>query len=823
MDYNLNSVVQRALDAATDEVAERKTSYEISNAILLFTLYKEIQNYLLGSSLKANGFNLFTLRYYIDTKCSYAVKDPDFDVNQIELSPEAMVCFNKADHYRLLAEEEELKAGHLLLALLESDDETIVAYIRDNAIQMENIRKEIIEFILTEDIKAYNKNLKVEDKPMSATPSVDKVVRECCTDLTAQALAGEIDPIIGREEEIETIINTMARRTKNNVLIVGPAGTGKSAIVKGLALKLANNEIPSLANKRIFSLSLGALLGGTQYRGQLAGKITDLFKSFDKMSNVILFIDELHVLMKSSNNKDSTEDIPQLLKQELGHRKFQLIGCTTTNEVRMIQEDPAFMRRLNVIELKEPSKEEAIEIMKGLRYKYEEFHNVVIPDDTLDVAVNFAKRYVTERALPDSAIDVIDSAAAKLKLKVSSNRNDALNDVRHRIYLLEDKLMNTNDTEELFEIYKNYKKEYDEYNKIKEDESYCVEMPCLTVDDIANEIETRTKIPVSRLMASDKQKLLNFEEEMHKYIIGQDFAIKEISNAIRRSSAGLSNPDKPIASFLFSGPSGVGKTEAAKVLADLQFNSRDNMIRIDCSEYKEAHSVSKLVGSMPGYVGYDEGGQLTEKVRHNPYSVVLFDELEKAHPSFSDILLQILDEGTLTDSHGVKVSFKNTIIIITSNLGSGMYDKAKSIGFGVKDEEQQEKNEYETLKELTLNAIKKFLKPELINRLSCTVVFHPLNKEQQRQITRLLGKKIDARLAEQNIVAKCSDAALDYITDEGYDVVYGARPLERALVKYLEEPLALLLLEDKIKPGDFIYIDLVDDELQFDIRENVTR
>jgi ATP-dependent Clp protease ATP-binding subunit ClpA len=348
-----------------------------------------------------------------------------------------------------------------------------------------------------------------------------------------------------------------------------------------------------------------------------------------------------------------------------------------------------------------------------------------------------------------------------------------------------------------------------------------VEKAVLTVDDIATEIELRTGIPTSRLMASDKAKLLQLEDDLHEKVIGQDLAIKEISNAIRRNSSGLSNPDKPVASFLFAGPTGVGKTELCKALAELRYGSKDNMIRIDCSEFSESHSVSKLIGAAPGYIGFDKGGQLTEAVRNKPFSLILFDEFEKAKGNLTNILLQILDDGRLTDSNGVTVSFKNCIIVLTTNLGSGLIAESRAVGFGTKDEVSQELSEYEQLKEKTMATIKKSLSPEFINRLSATVVFHPLNKEQQRQITRLLGKRIDARLAEQNIIAKCTDEALDFITDIGYDKQYGARPLERALIKYIEEPLSLLLLEDKVKPGDFVYIELDDGELKFTVKEQV--
>jgi ATP-dependent Clp protease ATP-binding subunit ClpC len=816
MDYRTNGTVERAINNAKSETKSHKST-KVTDEFLLFCLYKEIQHQTVGRCLSSHGFNVFTLRYYLDNK-SAIKEEPDFsESSEIELSLQVLDTLQKANNYATLTEKVEIMSAHVVLALLESDNQVIVEYIRDYDIPTEIIRKECIEYIYTGDILSLNSSLPTPTK----TQKLDKIIEETCVDLTAKALNGEIDPIIGREKEIDAIINTMARRSKNNVLIAAPEGVGKTAIVKGLALKLANNEIPSLANKRIFSLSIGSLMSNSMYRGQLEERVTNLIKSLSNLKNVILFIDELHMLCKTGSSKESSTDIAGLLKTELSNRNLQLIGCTTLRELRILQEDPAFLRRMNVIKLDEPDEDEAFEIMKGLAYKYEDYHNVNIPDETLKTAVKLAKRYIAERYLPDSAIDVLDSAAAKLKLKVTSCQEDLSKKREIEVTLLEEELLQVEDTEKCIELFKKIKE-----MKRSDVPEEPVQIPkeqreVLTSDDIAVEIELRTGIPTSRLLASDKAKLLHLEDDLHEKVIGQDLAIKEIANAIRRSSSGLSNPDKPVASFLFAGPTGVGKTELCKALAELRYGSKDNMIRIDCSEFSEAHSVSKLIGAAPGYIGYDKGGQLTEAVRNKPFSLILFDEFEKAKGNLTNILLQILDDGRLTDSNGVTVSFKNCIIVLTTNLGSGLISESRAVGFGTKDEATLELSEYEQLKEKTMATIKKTLSPEFINRLSGTVVFHPLNKEQQRQITRLLGKRIDNRLAEQDIIAKCSDEALDFITDKGYSKEYGARPLERALIKYLEEPLSLMLLEDKVQPGDFIQIDLVDGELQFKIIEKV--
>ena len=818
--FKLTNLVERVLNSARDEAKSIKSLLVYDDQVL-FQLYREVQYQIVGKTLSNNGFNIFTLRYYIDNRENILHKqeyETDEEFNEsfdVCLSDETIDTLELAENFAVLAEKQEVDTVCLILALLESENPVFKNYVSDYEVDIENARRELIELLCTGSIASMDSKKDTDDnddgyygsKKKSHKP--DKIIEELCIDLTQMALNGQIDPIIGREREIDAIINTMARRSKNNVLLYGDPGVGKSAVVKGLALKLAKGEVPSLMNKHIYSLSVGSLLSGTTYRGQLATKLTEFIKAIDKLGNAIIFIDEMHLILKKEGSKESNEDIPGILKQELASRKIQLIGCTTTKELRIIQEDPAFTRRLNLIKLEEPNEEDAVEIMKGLNYKYEEFHNMIIPEDTLKTSVKLAKRYLTEKRLPDSAIDLIDSAAAKLKLKVTADYVPLTKKLEVEIDNIKTQINDEFNIAKCIELYKLLDTKEQELKAAKKGE---IEdkppSPTLLEEHITEEVELRTGIPTSKMLASEVDKLLHFEEEMHKHIIGQEIAIKEIADAIRRSSVGINDPNKPIASFLFAGSTGVGKSEAAKALADIQFNSRDNIIRIDCSEYKESYSMSKLIGSAPGYVGHSDGGQLTEAIRHKPYSVVLIDELEKAHPSFSDILLQILDEGRLTDSHGVTVSFKNCIIIITTNIGSGLFTQSKPVGFGAGSQEDNELNEYEQLKERTLGAIKKTLRPEVINRLSKVVVFHALNKEQQRDIVRLLGKKLDARLLEQGIVAKCSDNALDFITDKGYDSEYGARPLARAIIEYIEQPLSLLMLEGKVKSGDNVYIDL---------------
>lgn len=815
LEFKYDKTVQKIIDRATNEVKEHKST-RITDEFLLFSLYKETQYQTIGKCLSLHDFNLFTLRYYVDNRNS-SLEEPDFTpTKEVVLSPQTEETFIMAAEYAEMTGCKKISVSHLLMALLESDNRAITDYYRDYKIPLSAIRKDCVEFIYTGKIK---NTVRDSASTKQESKSLDKTIEETCIDLTELALNGQIDPIIGREKEIDAIINTMARRSKNNVLIAAPEGVGKTAIVKGLALKLANNEIPSLANKRIFSLSIGSLMSNSMYRGQLEEKVTNLIKALSELGNAILFIDELHMICKSGQGKDSSIDIAGLLKTELANRSLQLIGCTTLRELRILQEDPAFLRRLNVIKLDEPDEDEAFKILKGLAYKYEDYHNVALPDDTLKCAIKLAKRYVAERYLPDSAIDVIDSASARLKLSQTAVNNEE-NKQELELTFLEDKMNKTKNGKECIKLYQQIDTIKTLLNKEDEPKVSEDKVP-LTEDHIAAEIEVRTGIPTSRLMTSEKTKLLQLEDDLHEKVIGQDLAIEEISSAIRRSCSGLSNPDKPVASFLFAGPTGVGKTELCKALAELRYGSRENMIRIDCSEFSESHSVSKLIGAAPGYIGYDKGGQLTEAVRNKPFSLILFDEFEKAKGNLTNILLQILDDGRLTDSNGVTVSFKNCIIVLTTNLGSGLLAESRAVGFGTSDTATVEANEYEQLKEKTMDTIKKALSPEFLNRLSATVVFHPLNKDQQKQIIRLLGKRIDERLAEQNIIAKCSDEALDFIADQGYSKEYGARPLERALIKYIEEPLSLLLLEDKILPGDYVQIELDGDKLKFTVVDTV--
>ena len=807
--------LSKGLVAALGEANEYGLE-ELTDDILFYILYRDEPYGVIKKALYAASISSYELKLKLNS--AYVCPDGDIDKSEVPYSNETLDTLERAQQYAELTDSDILETPHVFLALLDSPNEVLQSYYEEHNADLDTLRKDIIEYIYTSNITRFSTKAEKE-KATVVVKQLPKAIKDQCEDLVQQAIDGEIDPLIGREKEIEAIINTLSRRTKNNVLLLGDSGTGKTALVKGLALKIANGEIPALANKKIFSLNLGALMSNTTYRGQLEGKLTELITALVKYGNCILFIDEMHTIMGAGTSSENKTDIAQLLKPHLTGRKLQIIGATTLSEAKNIEKDAAFARRLNFVTIEEPNEEDTLNILRNLAYKYEDFHQVKIPEETLKAVVRLSGRYIQDRHQPDKSIDVLDEASARLKLNIKHIATNDKDKVMLELESLENKLENVIDLYEIVALRKKISELENIYEEMELNEEHYElaeeDWPILTANDVANIIESRTGIPVSKLMQSDKQRLLKLENEMHKQVIGQNLAVKAVANAVRRNSSGINDPRKPIASFIFAGPSGVGKTELAKVLADLQFGSRDNIIRLDCSEYKEEHSLSKILGAPAGYIGHGSGGTITEAVRRQPYSVILVDELEKAHANFSDILLQILDEGQLTDAEGTKVSFRNCIIIITTNLGSGLVSQSRPVGFGSNDEEENSANEYEILKDKTMDTIKKSLRPELINRLDDIVVFHSLTKANLRDIVRILGKDLDKRLAEQDIIVTCSDEALDFVSDNGYNPVYGARPLKRAITTHIEEPLSLLLLEDLIQPGDTIQVELEEGELVF--------
>lgn len=639
------------------------------------------------------------------------------------------------------------------------------------------------------------------------------------TDLTARARAGKIDPVIGRDTEIRRVLQILSRRTKNNPVLIGEPGVGKTAIAEGLARRIVNGDVPeSMRNKRIVSLNIGSMLAGAKYRGEFEERLKSFLKEVtDSNGEIILFIDELHTIVGAGASEGAV-DASNLLKPALARGELRTIGATTLDEYRKyIEKDAALERRFQPVTVEEPSEAEALEILKGLRPYYEKHHRVSIEDSALEAAVQMSVRYINDRFLPDKAIDIIDEAAAKVRLKSyrTATKTDGLENMLKELLEEKEEAIRQADLEKAREIQSRQREVEQEIKKYRAREERKSQKKSLTVTEasVADIVSDWTKVPVQKLTESESKRLAHLEGILHKRVIGQEEAVKAVAQAVKRGRVGLKDPGRPIGSFLFLGPTGVGKTELSKALAEAVFGSEQAMIRIDMSEYMEKHSVSKMIGSPPGYVGYDEGGQLSEKVRRNPYSVILFDEIEKAHPDVFNILLQVLDDGHITDAHGRKVDFKQTIIIMTSNAGAQAIIEPKKLGFMSGDNEKQD---YERMKSNVMEEVRRLFKPEFLNRIDEIMVFHTLNKEHIRKIVGLLLKNLEKRCEEQmDIRLKISDSARAYLAEAGFDSKYGARPLRRAIQTKLEDSLVNEILEGRIRKGDTVKVQLHQKQLRF--------
>jgi len=629
------------------------------------------------------------------------------------------------------------------------------------------------------------------------------VIEKYGKDLTKLAKEGRIDPVIGRKEEIERVIEILLRRTKNNPCLIGEPGVGKTAIAEGLALKIVKGEVPDLLkNKRIISIDLTSMVAGSKYRGDFEERIKKFIDQVEKDGNIILFIDEIHNIV-GAGSAEGSSDAANILKPALARGELQLIGATTTDEYRKyIAKDGALERRFQPVTVGEPTKEEAVEILKGIKDKYEAHHKVKITDEAINAAVKLSARYVGDRYLPDKAIDLIDEACAKVRLKTYKQPDSVkeLEDKLKKVTAEKESAVNAQEFEQAAKLRDEEKEIQEKLSsaQLKWDSATSRKLGEVTPDDIAEIVSSWTHIPVSKLTLEESKRLLNLESELHKRIIGQDEAVSAVAKAIRRSRVGLKDPKRPIGSFIFLGPTGVGKTELCKALAEAMFGDENAIIRLDMSEYMEQYSVSKLIGSAPGYVGYDEGGQLTEKIRRRPYSVVLFDEIEKAHPDVFNMLLQVLDDGILTDSQGRKVSFKNAIIIMTSNVGATQITQSqRTLGFSGGGSVQTNQEIHDAV----MGELKKTFRPEFLNRVDDIIVFSRLTKENIREIAGKMLKEVSARVKEMDIGLEFTDKAIDKISDEGFDDVYGARPLRRAIYNNIEDKLSEQILEGNVKAG----------------------
>lgn len=705
---------------------------------------------------------------------------------------------------------------HLLLGILKEEILATVL-LRNVGVDFDELRKTIYELIglASQDPSSGGNNRRrrnprnnKEPQKTSKTPTLDSVSR----DLTELARQNELDPVIGREKEVHRIVQIISRRTKNNPVLVGEPGVGKTAIAEGLAQRMIQGDVPQdIAKKSLIMLDMGALVAGTKYRGEFEERMKKIIEEISEDGNIILFIDELHTLI-GAGGAEGAIDASNILKPALARGEIQVVGATTLDEYqKYIEKDAALERRFSKVQIDEPSQEESILIINGLKEKYEDHHKVEITDEAVDAAVKLSSRYMTARRLPDKAVDLIDEASARVRIDSAIMPNKVTTEtIEHQLAEIGNKkeaaILNR-DFEEAANLREKevaLEEQLAELDKAKEkaNNDSAVSQLKVTAQDVAQVVALATGVPVQQMESSESKRLINLEAELHERVIGQDEAVKAVARAIRRARSGLKSPKRPIGSFLFLGPTGVGKTELAKTLATAMFGSEDSMIRIDMSEYMEKHSVSRLVGSPPGYVGYEEAGQLTEKIRQKPYSVILLDEVEKAHPDVFNILLQVFDDGHLTDGKGRKVDFRNTIIIMTSNLGATALRDEKSVGFGAVSVTQN----HEAMESRIREELKRAFRPEFLNRIDETVVFHSLSKDNIREIVKLHTAEIVKRLEELEIEARVTDTAVDIIAEAGFDPEYGARPIRRAIQKQIEDELSELLLSGTIALGDKITI-----------------
>ncbi|SHK25700.1 ATP-dependent Clp protease ATP-binding subunit ClpC [Anaerobranca californiensis DSM 14826] len=729
---------------------------------------------------------------------------------QIGFSPRSKTVIHLAMEEAQMLGHNYVGTEHILLGLIR-EGEGIGAKVLENlGVNLEKAREEVLKQLGHEFSSKYpSPKNKRKHKP---TPMLDNFGR----DLTKEAEAGKLDPVIGRKEEIERVIQVLSRRTKNNPCLIGDPGVGKTAIVEGLAQRIVAGDVPeTLKDKRLVTLELASVVAGTKYRGEFEERLKKLMDEFKAAGNVILFIDEIHTII-GAGGAEGAIDASNIVKPALSRGELQTIGATTLDEYRKhIEKDPALERRFQPIMVGEPTKEETIEILKGLRDKYEAHHKVKISDEAIEAAVKLSDRYITDRFLPDKAIDLIDEAASKLRLTTFTappdlkNLEQELEEIRKEkdaaVRAQEfEKAAKLRDKER--EIKEKLEQVKGEWEKKQVSDKYVV-----TPEHIAQIVSSWTSIPVKKLEEDEAERLLKLEEILHQRVIGQDEAVKAVARAVRRARAGLKDPKRPIGSFIFLGPTGVGKTELARALAETLFGDQDAMIRLDMSEYMEKHAVARLVGAPPGYVGYEEGGQLTEKVRRKPYSVILFDEIEKAHPEVFNILLQVLEDGILTDGKGRRVDFRNTVIIMTSNVGAHLIKKEATLGFKPSEGDSNYKN----MKDKVMDELKRTFRPEFLNRIDEIIVFHNLEKEHIKEIVKLLFNNFKERVKEYGIDIEATDEVYNHLADEGFDPNYGARPLRRAIQRLIEDNLSEEMLKGTIKKGDKVLVKLEDGKVVF--------
>ena len=797
---------KNVLRYAMEESTKFGHSYIGSEHILLGLLIEK--NGLAHSMLEANGIDEITVRKMIEQNIDSSRETLTLEASGY--SPSAKRILKRAEDEAKELHADKIGTEHLLVAILKDQDCLAIRIL--NTIKGSNVKKMYVDLINTLGSSDKSLNIKRND-PLSNTPVLDMFSK----DLTEYAKHDLIDPVIGREQEINRVIQILSRRTKNNPCLVGEPGVGKTSVAEGLAIMINNKTIPeNLQDMRVVMLDLSAMVAGTKFRGEFEERIKRVIDELAANKNIILFIDEIHTII-GAGGPEGALDAANILKPALARGEIQVIGATTMDEYRKhIEKDAALERRFQTVEVREPSEEESIAILKGLKKRYESFHKVTISDKAIEAAVKLSVRYIPDRNLPDKAIDLIDEACSKLKIK-SYDVPAEIKDLEKEIKELEaekEKLISKDMIEEASEIKKKQATKKYKYETMLSDLNDKRKKNELTVteDDIADVVSGWTKIPVRKLTQDENEKLMQLEDILHKKVIGQNGAIGIVSKAIRRNRVGIKDPNRPIGTFLFLGPTGVGKTELCKAISDSLFGSDKNLIRIDMSEYMEKYTVSKLIGSPPGYVGHDEGGQLTEKIRRNPYSVVLFDEIEKADQDVFNVLLQVLDEGHMTDSMGRKVSFKNAIIIMTSNVGANRIIDNNKPGFGLQEKDSEK--EYAEMKDNVLSEVKKIFKPEFINRIDDIIVFHKLSKDDAAKILEINLRDIRNRTKENlKLDFKLDKQAKDLILENGFKEEYGARELKRTVTSMLEDLIAEEKLKGDIHSGDSITICVKDNKL----------
>lgn len=807
-----NNAAKRAINNAQEEVKRFKHNVLGTEHILLGLMIEEEG---IAGKLLRNKLDLESVREIVKKTSGVGTIMPEF----ITISPRSKNIIEIARQYSIKLKIPYIGTEHVLLGLID-EGEGIGAQIIKSQIELKELKNEVIKASMEgqsgqDGDESPNLVSSTQSNKITGTKTIDKYG----IDLNKQAKEGKLDPVIGRENVIERVIQILSRRTKNNPCLIGEPGVGKTAIAEGLAQEIVKGDVPeTLKNKRVITLDLAGMVAGSKYRGEFEERLKNALDEIKASGDIILFIDEMHTIIGAGASEGAI-DASNILKPTLARGELQILGATTIDEYKKhIEKDTALERRLQPITVDEPSVEDTILILKGLRDKYEAHHKVVITDEAIEAAAKLSHRYISDRFLPDKAIDLIDEAASRVRLK-SSTAPKGLKEIENKIKELKNEkrvAINNQNFEKAASFRDEEKKLTDELEKQKEEWASKTNSKDAKIEfeEIADIIAQWTGIPVKKLQGGESDRLLNMEEILHNRVVGQEKAVEAIAKAIRRSRVGLKDPKKPIGSFIFLGPTGVGKTELSKALAESMFGDENSMIRIDMSEYMEKHSVSKLVGSPPGYVGFDEGGQLTERVRRKPYSVVLFDEIEKAHPDVFNILLQILDDGRLTDSKGRTVDFKNTVIIMTSNVGANTIKKQKSLGF-MSSSTNEEASEYEKMKENVMGQLKETFRPEFLNRIDEIIVFHSLSKENIKHIVTLMINNLSNRLEQLNIKIEIDDKAKDLLADAGFDPVYGARPLQREIRRRIEDRLSEELLKGTVKKSDVIKISADDKDLVF--------